>query len=92
MAIIVLSLAIFAAFWSQNAWPIYWLGDRGPNGFGHSRLSLSRSFDPRPKGWLQWTSDEGNDGRRHAPAYLREPLDGDDTELRNSCRGGGLCT
>jgi hypothetical protein len=80
MAIIALSLAMFVAFWSRNAWPIYRSGDRDPFGFGHARLSVSRSFDQqRPKGWLQWTSDEGNDGRGHVQAYPREPerRDGD---------------
>jgi hypothetical protein len=75
MAVIALSLAMFLAFWSQNAWPIYGLGDRDPFGFGHTsvvaRVKLSRSFDQQqPKGWLQWTSD---DGRGHVPAYPREP-------------------
>jgi hypothetical protein len=52
-------------------------------GFGHARLSISRSFDQQqPKGWLQWTSDGGNDGREHVhivQAYPREPehQDGD---------------
>jgi hypothetical protein len=74
MAIIILGLAMFVAFWSWNAWSIYRSGDRDPFRFGHARLSVSRSFDQqRPKGWLQWTSDEGNDGRGHVPAYPREP-------------------
>jgi hypothetical protein len=80
MAIIALGLAMFVAFWSQNAWPIYWSGDRNPFGLGHARLSVSRSFNQQqPKGWLQWTSDEGNDGRGHVPAHPREPecRDGD---------------
>jgi hypothetical protein len=79
MAIIVLVLAMFAGFWSRNAWPIYRPGDRDPFGLGHTKMSLSRSFDQqRPKGWLQWASDESNDGRGHVPAY---PQDGDvDTE------------
>lgn len=81
MAIIVLSLGIFAAFWGRNSWPIYWPGDRDPYGFGHTRLSLSRSLDPQPKGWLQWVSDEGNDVRGHVPivpSYPREPEPQDD--------------
>ena len=84
MAIIALGLAMFLVFWSQNAWPIYGPGDRDPFGFGHAsvvaRVKLSRSSDQQqPKGWLQWTSDEGNDGRGHVPAYPREPehQDGD---------------
>jgi hypothetical protein len=45
-----------------------------PYGFGHTGVSLSRSFDQKqPKGWLQWASDEGNDGRGHVPAYPWEP-------------------
>ena len=80
MAIIAFSLAMFAAFWSRRTWPIYLPGDRDPFGFGHARVSLSRSFDQQqPKGWLQWTSDEGNDGRGHVQVYPREPeyQDGD---------------
>jgi hypothetical protein len=76
MAIIVLGLAMFA-FWSRNAWPMYWPGDRDrdPFGFGHAKMSLSRSFDQQqPKGWLHRASDESNDGRGHVPAY---PQDGD---------------
>jgi hypothetical protein len=79
MAIVVLGLAIFATFWSRDAWPIYQPGNHDPYGFGHMRPSLSRPFDPQPK--LQWVSDEGSDGRGHVPAYPREPLDGDNTEL-----------
>ena len=78
VAIIVLSLGIFVAFWGRNAWPIYWAGDRDPYGFGHIRLSLSRSFDPQPKGWLQWASDEGDDVRGHVPSYPWEPKPQDD--------------
>ena len=79
MAIIVLSLAMFTAFWGRNAWPIYRPGDRNPYGFRHARLSLSRSFYPQRK-----ASDEGNDGRGHIPAYPREPEPqdgGDNAEL-----------
>lgn len=69
MAIIVLGLAMFA-FWSQNAWPMYWPGDRDPFGFGHAKMSLSRSFNQQqPKGWLHQASDESYDGRGHVPVY-----------------------
>jgi hypothetical protein len=68
MVVIVLSLAIFAAFWSRSAWPIYRPGDREPYGFGHMRLSLSKSFDSQPKGWLQRVSDEGDDDHGRVPA------------------------
>lgn len=78
--VIVLSLAIFAVFWSRSAWPIYRLGDRDHYGFGHAGLGLSRSFDSQPKGWLRWVSDEGDDGHGHIQAYPGEPLDGDDTD------------
>jgi hypothetical protein len=85
MAIFVVSLAVFAAFWGRDTWPIYWPGDRDSYGFGHARLSLSRSLDLQPKSWLKWDSDEGNDGRGHvlASPREREPRDGgdDDTEL-----------
>ena len=80
MAIIALGLVMFVAFWSRNAWPIYRSGHGDPFGFGHTRLSISRSFDQqRPKGWLQWTSDEGNNGRRHVLAHPQGPehWDGD---------------
>jgi hypothetical protein len=69
--VIVLGLAILAAFWSQSAWPIYRLGDRDHYG----------SFDSQPKGWLWWVSDEGDDGHGHVPAYAREPVNGDDTVI-----------
>jgi hypothetical protein len=80
MAMIVLSLAIFAAFWSRSAWPTYWPGDRDPHGFGHARPSFSTSFGPQPKG-LQWAEDEGEDDRGHVLAHRRELLDDDDAEL-----------
>lgn len=78
MAIIVLSLGILAAFWGRNAWPIYRADDRDSYGFEHARLSLSRSVDPQPKGWLQWASDEGNGVRGHVPSYPQEPEPQDD--------------
>ena len=85
MAIFVVSLAVFAAFWGQDTWPIYRPGDRDSYGLWHARLSLSRSLDSQSKSWLKWDSDEGNDGRRHVLASPRElePHDGgdDDTEL-----------
>lgn len=88
MAIFVVSLAVFATFWGRDTWPIYRPGDRDSYGFGHARLSLSRSLDSQPKSWLKWDSDEGtqgNDGPRHVLASPREPEphDGgdDDTEL-----------
>ena len=85
MAIIAFSLAMVAAFWSRNAWPIYLPGDRDPFGFGHARVNLSRSFyQQRPNGWLNgwlhWASDKGNDGRGHVPALPREP----------ECQDGGV--
>jgi hypothetical protein len=85
MAIFVVGLAVFAAIWGRNTWPIYRPGDRDSYAFGHARLSLSRSLDSQPKGWFKWASDEGNDGHGHVPASPREPEphDGgdDDTEL-----------
>jgi hypothetical protein len=81
MGVIVLSLAIFAAFWSRGAWPIYWPGGRDSYGLGHAGLGYTRSFNPESKGWLWRASDEGNDGRGGVPAYPPERLDDEENEL-----------
>jgi hypothetical protein len=81
MAIVVLSLATFAAFWGRNAWPTlptHQPGDRDPYGFGHARLGLSRRFNPQPKGWLQQNLAGGGDDGGRVPTYPREPTTDDE--------------
>jgi hypothetical protein len=76
MAILLLGLAIFIAFWNRDAWPIYSSGS--PQDSGHVKLGFSTSFGLQPEGLLQWALGKSNDRQEYyVPAQPRESLNDD---------------
>jgi hypothetical protein len=75
MAILLLGLAIFIAFWNWDAWPIYSSGS--PQDSGHVKLGFSTPFGLQPEGLLQWVLGKSNDRQEYVPAQPRESLDDD---------------
>ena len=61
MTFFVLSLGVLTAFWHWNAGTVYWL-----RGFGNTKLSFPRSFEPQVERWWQWTPRMGNDDHQDA--------------------------
>lgn len=73
VAILLLGLAIFIAFWNRDAWPTYSSGSP-QEGSGHAKQGFSISFGSQPEGLLQWALGKSYDGKEHVPAGPWESL------------------
>lgn len=75
-AIILLSLAVFVAFWNWNAQLIH--SPVAAEGNGRVKLRMSASFGLQREGLLQWGSSKINGGREHVSAQPWESVDDSD--------------
>jgi hypothetical protein len=78
MAILLLGLAIFIAFWNRDAWPIHSSGISQDS--GHVKPGFSTPFGLQPEGLLQWALGKSNDRQEYVPAQPQESLDDDNSD------------